>query len=74
VPDPSAFEVEVAIDQVKSHKSAGIDQIPAEMIKTGGIKVHSEIHTLISSVWNKELSVVLPTTCSITNNCIDVVL
>jgi hypothetical protein len=35
VPEPSAFEVEMAIEKVKSHKSPGIDQIPAELIKAG---------------------------------------
>jgi hypothetical protein len=32
VPEPSAFEVELAIENLKSHKSPGIDQIPAELI------------------------------------------
>ena len=35
VPEPSASEVELAIDNLKSHKSPGIDQIPAELIKAG---------------------------------------
>ncbi len=30
VPEPSAFEVDLAIEKVKSHKSPCIDQIPAE--------------------------------------------
>jgi len=29
VPDTSAFEVELDIEKLKSHKSPGIDQIPA---------------------------------------------
>ena len=33
VPEPSALEVELAIEKLKSHKSPGIDQIPAELIK-----------------------------------------
>ena len=36
VPEPSAFEVELAISKLKSHKSPGIDEIPAELIKAGG--------------------------------------
>ena len=32
-PEPSASEVELAIDKLKSHKSPGIDQISAERIK-----------------------------------------
>ena len=32
VPEPSAFEVELAIDKLKSHKSPGIDEILAELI------------------------------------------
>ena len=35
VPESSAAEVELAIDKLKSHKSPGIDQIPAELIKAG---------------------------------------
>ena len=33
VPEPSAFDVELAIEKLRSHKSPGIDQIPAELIK-----------------------------------------
>jgi len=36
VPEPSASEFELAIDKLKSHKSPGIDQIPAELIKSRG--------------------------------------
>jgi hypothetical protein len=36
VPEPSVLEVELAIEKLKSHKSQGIDQIPAELIKAGG--------------------------------------
>jgi hypothetical protein len=54
VPEPSAFEVEMAIEKLKSHKSPGIDQIPAELIKAGGWVIRSEIHKIIISIWNKE--------------------
>ena len=36
IPEPSASEVELAIDKLNSHKLPGIDQIPAELIKAGG--------------------------------------
>jgi hypothetical protein len=33
VPGPSAFEVKLAIEKLKRHKTPGIDQSPAELIK-----------------------------------------
>jgi len=54
VPEPSAAEVQLAIDKLKSHKSPGIDQIPAELIKAGGRTISLEIHKLITSIWKKE--------------------
>jgi hypothetical protein len=36
VSEPSAFEVEMATEKLKRHKSPGIDQIPTELIKAGG--------------------------------------
>jgi len=44
VPEPSAFEFEIAIEKLNRHKSPGSDQIPTEPIKEGGRTVHSEIH------------------------------
>ena len=50
VPEPSAFEVELAIEKLKNHKSPSIDQIPAELIKAGGRTIHCAIHKLIISI------------------------
>jgi len=50
-PEPSAFEVELAIGKLKSHKSPGINQIPAELIKAGGRTICGEIHKLITFIW-----------------------
>ena len=54
VPEPRATEVELAVDKLKSHKSTGIDQIPAELIKAGGRTICLEIHKLTASIWKKE--------------------
>jgi len=35
VPEPSAFEVELVSEKLKSHKSPGIDQITVDMIQAG---------------------------------------
>jgi len=43
VPEPSAFEVEEAIEKLRRHKSPGVDQIPAELIKTGCRQIRFEI-------------------------------
>ena len=54
VPEPSALEAELPIEKLKSHKSPGIDQIPAELIKAGGTTIRGVIYKLIIVIWNKE--------------------
>ena len=54
MPELSAFEVQLAIEKLKRHKSPGIDQIQVELIKAGGRTNHSEIHNIMNSVLNKE--------------------
>jgi len=54
VPEPSAFEVEIAIEKLKRHKSPCIDQISAELITAGGRTIRYEIHKLIIYIWNKD--------------------
>ena len=54
VREPSAFDVELAIDKLKSHKSPCIDQIPAELITARRRTIRYEIHKLIITIWNKE--------------------
>jgi len=54
VPEPSIPEDESAAEKIKSHKSPGINQIPAELIKAGCKTLCCEIHKLIISIWNKE--------------------
>ena len=54
VSETIVFEVELAIQKLKNHKSPGIDQIPTELIKAGRMTIRCEIHKLIISIWNKE--------------------
>ena len=54
VPEPSAFDIGMAIEMLKRYKSPGVDQIPAKLIKAGGGTICSEIHKLINSILSKE--------------------
>jgi hypothetical protein len=40
----------MAIEKLKRHKSPGIDQIPAELIKAGDRTIRSKIHKLINFI------------------------
>jgi hypothetical protein len=53
VPEPALVEVEIAIGKLKSYKSPGSDNIPAELIKAGGETLYSEIHRLfvLYGIW-----------------------
>jgi hypothetical protein len=55
VPEPTAFESEIAIRKLKRYKSPGVVDIPAELIQAGRETFHSEIHMLIKLIRNKEL-------------------
>jgi len=50
----SAFEVDLAIEKLKSHKTPGTKQIPADLIKASGRTIRFEIHKLIIYIWNNE--------------------
>jgi hypothetical protein len=54
VPEPSSSEFEVAVGKLRRYKSPGVDQIPAELIQTGGETLCLEIHKPIKLIWNKE--------------------
>jgi len=51
-PEPCVFEL--AIEELKRQKSSDSDQIPSELIKTGGRTICYQIDKLIISIWNKE--------------------
>jgi hypothetical protein len=48
VPEPSAFDVELAIEKLKRHKSPGIDQIPAEFASSANWLASTLIVSLVS--------------------------
>ena len=52
--ESSAFEVEMATEKLKRHKSPCMDQIPAELTKARGRTICCDICKLINSVWSKE--------------------
>ena len=54
MPEPSVFEIDLAIENLKSHKSPGNGKIPPELMKAGGRTIHYKIHKLIIAIWNKE--------------------
>jgi hypothetical protein len=49
----SISEVEVSVGKLKSYKSPGAAQIPAELIQAWGEILYSEIHKRIMLIWNK---------------------
>ena len=54
VPEPTAFEFELAIVELSTQELPGSDEIPREMIKAVSRTIRYEIHKLIISIWNKE--------------------
>jgi len=54
VPEPNAFEFEMAIEKLRRHKSPGTDQIPTELNKAEGRINRSEIRKLTNSILSME--------------------
>jgi hypothetical protein len=51
---PALLRSKLLLQNLKSYKSSGSDQIPAELIQAGGEVLSSKIHKLINSIWNME--------------------
>jgi len=47
-------DFQMALQKFKRYKPPGTDQIPAEMIRAGSIKVLCEVHDPVISLSNKE--------------------
>ena len=54
MPEPSAFQFEIAIEKLMGNKSTGTDQTPVEIITVVNRTIHFEIHKLINSIWSEE--------------------
>ena len=54
---PTLGEVVKAIEQVKSSKAAGKDDIPAELLKVDGQYIVEWLHEIIRDVWEQEIMI-----------------
>ena len=54
VPPPTCYKVSQVIKKLKTHKAAGSDNIPAELINQGGIELNQRIQKLIMKIWNEK--------------------
>lgn len=54
VDPPTIEEVRIAIKRLKNNKSAGLDNLPSELYKSGGEKVVDHIHQIVVKIWNQE--------------------
>jgi hypothetical protein len=54
LPETSLVEVQNCYWKLKSYKSTGTDEIPAEVFKAGAEILYSEINRLTCFIWNKE--------------------
>ena len=54
VPPLTYYEVNQAIKKLKTHKAAGSNNIPAELIKQGGTELKRRIDKLIMKIWKEE--------------------
>jgi hypothetical protein len=54
VSEPSPFKVEISVEKLRRYNLPGSDQISSVMIQAEDNTSRSEIHSFISSIWNKE--------------------
>jgi len=54
LPEPSYFEVEIAIEKLESYGLLGIEKSWAELIQVGDSTLCSKTHKVINYVWNEE--------------------
>jgi hypothetical protein len=54
VDPPTLEEVRDSIKALRNNKAPGADNLPGELLKYGGYGVTTAIHSLITSIWEKE--------------------
>ena len=54
-PAPDLQEVKEEIGLLKHNKAAGIDQLPAELMKHGGETLAKALHWVITKIWEDEI-------------------
>ena len=50
---PTVDEITKLIEQLKSGKAAGVDGIPPEIWKHGGLMLHTKLHELFICCWEQ---------------------
>ena len=54
-PAPDLQEVKAEIGRLKNNKAAGIDQLPAELLKHGGETLATALYWAITKIWEGEI-------------------
>jgi hypothetical protein len=55
IKEPSLFEVQETIKELKNNKAPGEDNITAELLKCGGAHLWRKTHELITEIWRTEI-------------------
>ena len=50
----SKEEIWTAINQMKTGKAAGVDNIPPEVLKEGGAEIINQLHSIFNKIWSTE--------------------
>ena len=52
---PTAGEIMEVIKNLKNGKAAGIDEVTAELIKYGGVRLHEKVIAMVKGIWDVEM-------------------
>lgn len=54
IESPTRMELIEAIEALKNNKSPGIDNLPGELIKAGGVEIQQQMERLLTQIWNEK--------------------